>query len=392
MKKIDWIDIEKQYETGVYPKRGIRLVRGRGARLWDSEGKVYVDAISGLGVAALGHGHPAVTRAVIRQLREISTVSNLFYSRPRAELMQQLTEVAPDNLKRVFLCNSGTESVEAALKFARFTTGKKSFICAENGFHGRTLGALSATHRPDYRNDFEPLIPGFTFVRFNDFEAVRRAIDKDTAGVLLEVVQGEGGVHPADAQYLNQVRDLCHEKGVLLILDEVQSGLCRTGRWFACQHYNVQPDILCVGKSLGGGMPIGGILMSEAVHIGPSRHGSTFGGNPLASAAAVAVLKTMASERLDTHAESKGAYFAGRLAAQTLPPVKTIRQLGLMIGIELKSAAGPYVMKLQERGVLVFTAGPNVIRLLPPLIIKHEELDQIADALIECLSSMMRTD
>jgi acetylornithine/LysW-gamma-L-lysine aminotransferase len=279
--------LEDVYSSGVYLKRDVQIIRGEGAALYDDQGKRYIDCVGGQGAANLGHCHPAIVAAITRQASELLSCPELFHNPIRAQYQAALCHAA--NMPRVFLCNSGAEAIEAALKFARLSTGRTGFISAMRGFHGRTMGALSATWEKTYREPFLPLIPNVTHVPYNNLERLQEALNANTAAVLLEVVQGEGGVHPAQAGYLRAVQDLCHTNGALLILDEVQTGFGRTGYLFAHQHDNVQSDLLCLAKSIAGGLPMGAVLIGERVgQLNPAMHGSTFGGNPLACAAALA--------------------------------------------------------------------------------------------------------
>jgi acetylornithine/LysW-gamma-L-lysine aminotransferase len=381
----DWIELQKTFEFSVYAKRDLVLVKGEGARVWDTEGNEYIDCVAGLGVLALGHCHPVLVDAVTEQVRRLTNCSNLFYNDKGAGLFQRLNEISPKGLNRAYFCNSGAESVEAAIKFARYTTKKTDFICAEGGFHGRTMGAVSATHNPEYRKDFQPLVPGFHFAPFNDFDALAGLVTIQTAGILLEVVQGDGGVNMGEESYFQKVQNLCREKGILLIIDEVQTGLCRTGKWFACDHYGLEPDIMCLAKAMAGGIPMGAVLCTDRIQPLVRKHGSTFGGNPLACAASLAVIDFMIAEKLYEQVYEKGIYFRDKLSQSPLPKVRQIRHLGLMIGIELTEPAGDTILKLQQKGLLVMSAGEKVIRLLPPLTISFEELDLAAERLTDVL-------
>ncbi len=379
------IEIENRHTTGLYHKQPIAIVRGRGASLFDSEGNEYIDCSSGHGVANLGHAHPRVAAAVAEQATRLITLFETFPNDQRARLMELLTSLTP-GLSRVFFCNSGTEANEAAIKFARLSTGRKGIVAAMRGFHGRTLGSLSATWNRKYREPFEPLVPGFTHVPFNNIEALEQAVTEETAAVLLEPVQGEGGVYPADPAYLQAARRICSERGALLILDEVQSGFGRTGKIFAYQHYDVLPDMICVAKSLAGGVPMGAVLIGKAVrNLAPGLHGSTFGGNPLSCAAGVAALSAILEEDLPRQAAEKGAYLMEKLRSLRSPLIREVRGLGLMIGVELKRKVAPYLQALLERRVIALSAGLTTIRLLPPLVITYEQLDRVVAALQEVL-------
>lgn len=371
--------LEDTYGFSVYPKRDLVLVRGENAKVWDVDGHEYIDCVAGHGVAGIGHCNPKVVEALERQSRKLISCPATFYNDARAEFLTRLLAVVPNNLKRAFLCNSGTETIEAAIKFARFTTKKKDFICAMRGFHGRTMGAMSATYSPEYRQDFEPIVPGFHYVPFNKFEMLEAEVTAETAGIILEIVQGEGGVHVGSSDYFNQVRKLCDEKGLLLIIDEVQTGFCRTGKMFACDHFGLGPDILCVAKAIAGGLPMGAAICSASIQRPVGKHGSTFGGNPLVCAAGSAAIDFMVQNKLDEKAREKGDYFAGKLKQGTFANVREIRHLGLMVGIELKERSQPYLVKLMENGVLAMPAGATVMRFLPPLTISYEELDFVAE-------------
>jgi acetylornithine/LysW-gamma-L-lysine aminotransferase len=380
-------EIEQRYELPVYPKRDLVLVRGRNAKVWDQNGKEYIDCVAGNGVANLGHCNEAVTEAITEQAGKLVTCSGIFYNDVRAQLLEKLINITPPNLTRAFLCNTGTESIEAAIKFAKLTTGKTEFICAMRAFHGRTMGALSATFNPKYRTDFEPLLPGFHHVPFNNFEKLQGLVNENTAAVLLEVVQGEGGVNIGDASYFSQVQQLCRDKDVLLILDEVQTGFARTGRMFACQHFDLRPDLMCIAKAMAGGIPMGAILCSDRIEIPVGKHGSTFGGNPLACAAAISVIDYITEHNLDTQAEAKGRYLCDKIKNHSSSIVREVRHLGLMFGIELKEKVKPTVLRLVDEGVLTLPAGTRVLRLLPPLTIGYDELDVIADAILKVLQN-----
>ena len=380
-------EIENQYASGVYAKRNITIVRGQGALLYDDQGTEYIDCVGGQGTANLGHAHPKIAQAISQQAQTLISCPELFYNDQRAMLMSRLGQLVL-GLERVFLCNSGTEAVEAALKFARFGTGRLKYIASMRGFHGRTMGALSATWEKKYRGPFEPLIQGFSHVPYNNLEALDGALDDQTAALILEVVQGEGGVYPGSAEYLHGAQRLCRERGALLIIDEVQTGFGRTGKLFAHQHYNLQPDLLCVAKSIAGGFPMGAVLFGQRVPtLQPGIHGSTFGGNPLACAAALAALDVQEHEHLPERAAEIGAYFKERLEEINSPLIREVRGLGLMLGIEIKQKVAPYLAALMERHVLALPAGLTVIRLLPPLVISREQIDRVVAVLREVLSA-----
>ena len=387
MNSQEIFDIETKHSAGTYVKQPLVIVRGQGASLFDADGVEYLDCASGHGVANLGHAHPKVAEAIYKQASTLITLFETFPNDQRAELMQRLTSVI-DGLDRVFLCNSGTEAVEAALKFARISTGRKNIVAAMRAFHGRTYGSLSATFNKKYREGFEPLVPGFSHVAYNNSEALDRAVNEETAAVILEVVQGEGGVYPASAEYIQCARQICDERGVLLIVDEIQTGFGRTGKMFAIEHFGVVPDLLTCAKSLAGGMPMGAVLIGQKVkNLTPGVHGSTFGGNPLACAAAVAALSVIEEEDLPGQALSKGAYLMDKLNKIESPNIREVRALGLMIGIEMKQKVSPYIKALQEKKIIALNAGMTVIRLLPPLVITYAQLDHLVDVLTEVLAT-----
>lgn len=382
------MDSETRYEAGTYRKRAIRLMRGAGALVEDDQGRQYLDCTAGIGVANVGHSNPRVVQAIARQAERLITCPEMFFNDARAAYLEHLVAALPGGLDRVFLCNSGTEAVEAAIKFARLATGRSEIVAALRGFHGRTLGALSATWEPRYRIPFAPLVPGFSHVRYNDAGALGDEVTERTAAVLLEVVQGEGGIHIADAEYLRTAERLCRERGALLIVDEVQTGFGRTGRMWASEHADITPDLLCLAKGIAGGLPMGATCLGPRVQtITHGTHGSTFGGNPLACAAASATLDELQERCLPQHAAEVGAYLLERLRAMvgSASSVREVRGLGLMLGIELRRHAQPFVERLAERGVLVLSAGPYVIRLLPPLVIEQAQIEQVAEAIEEVL-------
>src|SRR5512138_3428021 len=344
-------EIENKYTSGVYAKKPLVIVRGQGASLFDANGVEYLDCASGHGVANLGHAHPKIAEALYKQANTLITLFESFPNDQRAMLMEKITSIIPE-LDRVFFCNSGTEAVEASFKFARISTGRKNIVAAMRAFHGRTYGSLSATYNKKYREGFEPLVPGFSHVAYNNIEALAKAVNDGTAAVILEVVQGEGGVYPATAEYMEAARRICDERGALLIVDEIQSGFGRTGQMFAIQHFDVTPDILTCAKSLAGGVPMGAVLIGQNVkNITPGVHGSTFGGNPLSCAAALAALGVIEEENLPRQALVKGAYLMDRLREIESPMIREVRGKGLMIGIELKEKVAPYIKELQERKI-----------------------------------------
>lgn len=378
-------DTERQYALEVFPKRDVTLVGGRGAEVWDDGGRRYIDCVAGIGVASVGHANPAVAEALAAQARTLVACPGIFYNDARARLLEKLASIAPPGLSRGFFCNSGAETIEAAIKFARLTTGRPGVISAMRGFHGRTLGALSATHKKQYREAFEPLVPGFSFVPFNSADRLRAAVGDDTAAIVIEPVQGEGGIRPATPEFLHAAREICDETGALLVFDEIQTGFCRTGRMFACEHHGVVPDILCLAKAIAGGVPMGAVMANDRLQPPPGKHGTTFGGNPLVCAAALAAIRFMEEERLAERAERMGERFRERCAPRLSARVRELRQIGLMIGIELRERCRPYIDALAEAGVLTLPAGPTVIRLLPPLVITGDQVDEVVEAVVGVL-------
>jgi acetylornithine/LysW-gamma-L-lysine aminotransferase len=384
---MDYYELETKHGAGVYAKQQLSIVRGQGASLFDPDGNEYLDCSSGHGVANLGHAHPKVAAAIAAQAATLITLFESYPNDKRAALMQKLASLLP-GLERVFLCNSGTEAVEAALKFARVSTGRVNIVATMRAFHGRTFGALSATFNKKYRQGVEPLVPGFSHVPYNNVEALAEAVTGETAAVILEAIQGEGGIYPAQVEYIQAARRICDERGALLIMDEIQSGFGRTGKMFAVQHFGVTPDLLCCAKSLAGGVPIGAVLIGEKVqNLTPGVHASTFGGNPLSCAAALAALAAIEEEDLAGQAAEKGAYLVKKLRKIESPLIREVRGMGLMVGIELKQKVAPYLKALQEKRVIALNAGMTVLRLLPPLVISYEQMDRLVSALESVLAS-----
>ena len=376
------IDTESKYSPGCYPMRDVVIVRGEGAILWDENGEEYIDCVAGFGTANVGHSNPYVIEAICEQSKKLITCPSVFYNDKRAELMKKLDEITPENLNRFFFCNSGTEAVEAALKFARLATGRTEIIATNRGFHGRTFGALSATWLEKYRKPFLPLVPDFYHVPYNNISAMEEKVSDKTAGIIVEVVQGEGGVHIGDKDYFINLRKLCDKKGVILIFDEVQTGFGRTGKMFAFQHHNVYPDVLCLAKSIAGGIPMGVVCFGERIgEIPKGVHGSTFGGNPLVCACALSAIKYIEDFNLPEKAKELGTYFINKLREIDSHIVREVRGLGLLIGIELKQKAFEYMKKLLKYGVLANPAGPTVLRFMPPLVIKKDQIDKVIEKL-----------
>ncbi|GAC1537899.1 MAG: aspartate aminotransferase family protein [Herpetosiphon sp.] len=383
----DFRATEDRLSAGVYAKRSLTLVRGAGALVWDDEGRQYIDCGAGYGVLNVGHCHPAVVEAVQQQAATMIACPEMFHNDQRAMLMEELAAVLPTGMSRIFLCNSGTEGTEAALKFARATTGRSEVVATMRGFHGRTMGALSATWEPHYRDPFGPLVPGFRHVAYNNLAALEEAVGPQTAAVIVEVVQGEGGVRPGTEAFLRGAEAVCRRHGAMLIVDEVQTGFGRTGRLWAVDHFGIRPDLLVLAKSIAGGFPMGAVAIGERVGaLGSGIHGSTFGGNPLACAAARATLRVVVDGGLPAQAATKGAWLLNELRQIKSQRIREVRGLGLMVGLEMRERVAPLVQALQARGVIVLNAGPSVIRLLPPLMISDNELQTAVAAIAEVVA------
>ena len=375
-----------------YDRQRVLFMRGRGVYLWDSRGKRYLDFLSGIGVNALGHGHPAIRSALKRQASRLIHVSNLFFHEYQAELAKRLTKISA--LEKAFFCNSGTEAWEGALKLARAfartqnSNGHKAkwrLLALEHSFHGRTFGSLATTGQEKYRHPFAPLVPGVGFVGFNDVDDLKRQFDGSVCAVCLETIQGEGGIRPLSPEFLQTARQLTDRTGALLILDEIQCGLGRTGRYFAYQHYGVKPDIITVAKPLAAGLPLGAILTTDRVASGmhPGMHGTTFGGGPLACAVAIEFLRIL--DTLMSHVREMGDYFRAQLEMLKTRHgcVREIRGMGLMLGMELDSAdtAKAVVTQLLQRNILINRTQETVLRFLPPYIIQQKHVDEVIQAL-----------
>jgi acetylornithine/LysW-gamma-L-lysine aminotransferase len=369
---------EYDHSLPLYAKREIALVRGEGAYLYDSDGKRYLDAMSNYGVAVLGHADPEFTAALADQLATLSTCHQSFYNDQRAALLEKIATIAPADVQRAFLSNSGAEAIEAALKFARATTGRAKVVAAKRGYHGRTLGALSATADAKYRTPFEPLPIPATHVSFGDLAALEAAVDADTSAIILEPIQGEAGIYPATVDYLKGARELATKHGALLIADEIQSGF-RTGVPFVSVAAGVIPDIIATAKAVANGFPIGLTLTTDAVSeaMPGGAHGTTFGGNPLACRAAIVTLNALEQRGLYANAETLGAQIIERIEAIGSPKVRQVRGKGLMIGLELKERVTPTLRGLQEKGVLALTASSTSLRFLPPMIWGQEQVDEL---------------
>jgi LysW-gamma-L-lysine/LysW-L-ornithine aminotransferase len=378
---------EELFEAPIYPKIPISIVKGSGVHLWDCEGNRYLDFMSGQGTANVGNCNEDVVRAVREQMEKIISCYNPMYSPVRAEFLEKVVSVSPGNMTRAYLCNSGTESVEAALKFVRYTTKRKGFVAFENCFHGRTMGSLSATWKRSYRVPFEPLVGGFVHAPFNNAEMINDFVTRETAGVIVELVQGEGGVVPADREFVKALKEVCVQKGVLLIVDEIQTGFGRTGKMFASQHYGVEPDVVCMGKSIAGGLPMGATVFNENVKLDKKIHGTTFGGNPVVCAAGLAAINFIEKKDLIENARVVGAHFLQKLKGVDSQKINEVRGIGLMLGVELNEKPGRFLRLLAEKGVLVLPAGERVMRFLPPLIVSKKDVDFVVEKVVQVLES-----
>lgn len=376
-----------------YSRYPVAIVRGEGATVWDADGKEYLDLAAGLGTSNLGHCHPRVVEAIAHQASRLLHVSNLYHIEEQVRLAEALVERS--FAERAFFCNSGAEANEAAIKLARkagrdrYGPGRHEILVMENSFHGRTMATLSATGQAKVREDFEPLLEGFRFVPFNDLQALEAAVTERTCAVLVEPIQGEGGVIVPDEGYLPGLRRLCDARDLLLVYDEIQTGFGRTGHLFAYEAFGAPPHIMTVAKSLGGGVPIGAMLTTDdlAQHLGPGTHASTFGGNPLVCAAALAALEALEAEQLMANARKVGAYFRQRLEELQArhQAVREVRGLGLMIGVELDRDARPFLLNALERGVIISCPKETVWRFLPPLVITEADVDRAVGVLDELL-------
>ena len=388
--------LNDQHVINTYGARKLAFVRGEGATLWDADGKEYLDFFAGIAVTNLGHCHPYVTEAVCEQARKLLHVSNLYYIEPQAKLAALLSEVS--FASRWFFCNGGAEANEAAIKIVRRYwaekgTPKPVIIAAQQSFHGRTMATLTATGQPKYQKGFEPLLPGIVHVAYNDIHALEAAITDEVGAVLLEPIQGEGGVRVPVPGYLASVRELCSKRNILLIFDEVQTGLGRTGKLFAHQHYRVTPDIMTLAKGLGNGVPIGAMGCTEEVASGfsPGSHACTFGGNPLSSAAGFATMQVLTKPGFIEGAAKIGEYLFAKLNALAVKYPKHIvevRGAGLMVGIEFKTEVAGVIGKLLDAGIVCGPAGPNVLRFLPPLVITNDHVDRVVSVLDTIVGEM----
>lgn len=376
---------EETFMANVYAKRPLLIVRGKGAYVYDDAGREYNDFTGSYGACVIGHAHPRVVEAISRQAQLLVSCHGSFYSDIRSKFLTKLVEVSPRGLDRAFLGNSGAEAVECAIKLARRFTGRQEIVATMGAFHGKSLGALSATWDKKYRDPFMPLVPGFSHVPFGNLEIGQEAVTEETAAFIVEPIQGEGGVRPAPEGYLAGLRETCHDRGALLIVDEVQTGFGRTGKMFACQHWGVTPDILCFGKGVAGGLPIGVTMASDEImsSLRVGEHTSTYGGTPIVCAAACATIDVLEEEGLVARAADLGIYLMERLRAvkASHPLIRDVRGLGLMVGVEFRFDVRSIVARLMEERLVVLDAGLNVLRLLPPLVIERSHIERFGSVL-----------
>ncbi|MEG3224754.1 MAG: aspartate aminotransferase family protein [Methanobacteriales archaeon Met13] len=388
MNTIEIMALDKEYVMQTYGRQPIALKEGRGAVVWDAESRSYIDCVAGIAVNNLGHAHPRLVEAITRQVQKLIHTSNLYYTEEQVKLAELLARVSPHG--KAFFCNSGAEANEGAIKLARKYTGKSDIIAMENSFHGRTITAITATGQHKYKKGFGPLTPGFKHVPYGDSGMVKDAITDKTAAVLVEPVQGEGGIVIPPEGYLEDLKKICHEKSVLLIFDEVQTGFGRTGEMFASQTFHVTPDITTLAKALAGGYPMGAVLASDEVGSGfqPGDHAATFGGGPLACAAALASIETIECEGLLLKSRENGKYFLEGLfeLKEEHGIVEDVRGVGLMLGMELDIPCAGLVDEMREKGVLVNCVADKVLRFVPPLVITREEIDVVISILGEILA------
>ena len=373
----------KNYLIALYPNRGITFTKGNGVYLYDQNGETYLDLGSNYGVNIFGYNHPSITKALQRQLNNLVNLHCSFNNHVRTQAAENLLKATNGSLSKIFFSNSGAEAIEAALKFARVATGKSHFIAMKNAYHGKTLGALSATGGDRYRNPFLPLLWNFTHVSLGDIEELQCSISSNTAAIMIEPVQGEGGIHVAPQEFYSQLQDICLRRNILLIVDEIQTGVGRTGTFLAGEQFGLKPDILCLGKGIAGGIPIGVTLVTREISskIPMLIHTSTFGGNPLACAGILAVLKELENGKVFDEVKELGKYFLDQLKSINTPKIIEVRGLGLMIGMELEENATPVLRALQQERIIALPAGSNIVRFLPPLTITKNELDKAISTL-----------
>jgi len=383
------MNIENRYLARGYAKKAIVLAKGKGVFLWDINGKKYLDFTGNYGVCVVGYSRPEIIQAIKKQIERLIPCHGSFYNEARAELLEKIVQIAPKGLTRAFLGNSGAEAVECAIKMARKFTKKPEIIAMMGGFHGKTMGALSATWKKKYREPFQPLVPCFKHVQRYEIQKIKEAITEKTAAIIVEPVQGEGGVIVPPEGFFQSLRELCDKTGILLIMDEVQTGMGRTGKMFACEHWKITPDIMCLGKSIAGGLPMGVTIAREEIasSLEVGEHTSTFGGNPVVCAAASATIELILKEKLPERAAKLGRYFLDKLRELQFKyrVIREVRGLGLMIGVELRVQVLNIILGAIQKGVLILDAGKNVLRFLPPLIVTEKHVDRVVAVLEEML-------
>lgn len=399
MNTQELINEEKKYIMQTYNRFPVVFTKGKGVKLISLDGKEYLDFVSGIGVNILGHSFPKVVFAIRNQIRKLSHTSNLYYTIPQIKLAKTLCKLT--GLDKCFFCNSGAEAIEGAIKLARkyakenIGKDKYEIITAYGSFHGRTFGALTATGQEKFHKGFEPLLDGFKYVKFNDIEGIKRTISNNTCAIMLEPIQGEGGVNTPSNDYFKEIRKICDENNLLLILDEIQTGLGRTGKMFAFEHYGIKPDILTLAKGIGGGLPLGAIITTDKIASAftSGTHGSTFGGGPVVCSAALAVLNTLHKKKILDNVNETGSYFMKGLLKlkEKYDFIKDVRGLGLMIGIELKFSGKDIAKKLFENGILINCTNENVLRFLPPLIITKKHVDRVVNTLDKVLNEIVNS-
>ena len=381
--------VEDAHLAKFYAKKQVTIVRGKGILVFDTEGKEYIDCTGGYGTCIVGHAHPRVAEAIADQARKLISCHGSTYNDARARLVSKLLTITPNGMNRFFLSNSGAESVECAIKLARKSTSRRKIVAIKGGFHGKTHGALSATWDSKYRKSFEPLVPDFTHIPFNNEEAAKDNISQETAAVLVEPIQGEGGIRVATAAWLSLLRDLTQDAGALLVADEIQSGFGRTGKMFACDHYGITPDILCLGKGIASGLPLAVTVANDEImgSLTVGEHTSTFGGNPVACAAAEATISVLLEEHLVENSAKVGQYFKDRLLEmqKQLRIVREVRGMGLMLGVEMRFDVHSILQTALQQGVMLLDAGRNIVRFLPPLSIQDSHVDLV----VSCLRNIL---
>ena len=381
---------EDEYMGSLYQRFPVTIEKGLGSHVWDADGKEYIDCMGGYGVALVGHRNERVVNALKAQLEKIITVHSSLYNKTREEFLKTLIGVAPKGLSQVHLNNSGAEAIEAAIKFARKFSGKKGMVAMTGSYHGKSMGALSLTFNPKYRKMFKPLVDKTSFAKFGDIESLRSTIDDDTGFVILEPIQGESGIHVAPDGFLQDVRKVCDEKGILLIFDEIQAGLGRTGRMWASEHWNTIPDIMCLAKGIAGGVPMGATLVKPEILsvMSKGEHSSTFGGNPLSCAGGTAAIQALTQDGLIQNAEKMGKIFHEGLESlkEKHQIIREVRGKGLMIGVELKFEVKDILLDGIKNGILLLYSGRNILRLLPPLVISEDDITKVLETLDSLLS------